>query len=325
MATAKAMRVYKSGGPDVLQWENFDPGSPGAGQVRVRHTAIGLNFIDIYHRTGLYPLPFPHGLGLEAAGIVEAAGPDVKSPRVGDRVAYTTGPAGAYADINLVPADRLVVLPEDIDDRTAAALMMKGLTAWYLLHKTFAVKRGHTILVHAAAGGVGQVLSRWGKALGAKIIGTVGSAEKVSIAREAGCDHVLISRQDFVKEVRDITGGAGVDVVYDGIGKDTFMASLDCLKPRGLMASYGSASGPVPPFEPGILSAKGSLFLTRPSLMHYTATRAELEEGAGALFDAVRKKIVRATVTATFALKDAAEAQRQLESRRTTGTVLLIP
>lgn len=325
MATPKAMRVYKSGGPDVLQWEDFDPGAPAAGQVRVRHTAIGVNFIDIYHRSGLYPLPFPHGIGLEAAGTVEAVGPGVKSPRLGDRVAYASGPAGAYAEFNLVPADRLVILPDDIDDRTAAALMLKGLTAWYLLHKTFAVKKGQTILVHAAAGGVGQMLSRWGKAMGAKVIGTVGHQDKVDIAREAGCDHVLISRQDFVKDVREITGGVGVEVVYDGIGKDTFMASLDCLKPRGLMASYGSASGPVPTFEPGILSAKGSLFLTRPSLMHYTATRAELEEGAGALFDAVRKKIARAAITATFALKDAAEAQRQLESRKTTGAVLLIP
>ncbi len=325
MATAKAMRVNKSGGPDVLQWQDFDPGAPAAGQVRVRHTAVGVNFIDIYHRTGLYPLPFPHGLGLEAAGIVEAVGPGVKSPRVGERVAYANGPPGAYAEFNLVMADRLVILPDDIDDKAAAALMLKGLTAWYLLHKTFAVKKGHTILVHAAAGGVGQLLSRWGKALGAKVIGTVGNPEKVGIAREAGCDHVLISRQDFLKELRDITGGAGVEVVYDGIGKDTFMASLDCLKPRGMMVSYGNASGPVPAFEPGILSAKGSLFLTRPSLMHYTATRAELEEGAAALFDAVRKKIICASVTATFALKDAAEAQRQLESRKTTGAVLLIP
>ncbi len=320
-----AIRIHEYGGPEKMRWEEVAVGTPGPGEVRVRNTAVGLNYIDTYHRTGLYPLPLPLTLGMEGAGVVEAVGPKVKEFKQGDRVAYAQ-PIGAYAEVCLRPADRLVKLPAAIDDRTAAAMMLKGMTAQYLLRRTYKVKKGDTILVHAAAGGVGQILCQWAKYLGATVIGTVGSDAKAPLAKKAGCKHVIVlSREKFPERVKQITKGAGVPVVYDGIGKDTFMDSLDCLAPLGLMVSYGNASGAVPPFNPGILSQKGSLFLTRPTLMTYVAKRDDLVRTARELFEVVKKRIVRITINQTYPLREAAQAHRDLEARKTTGSTVLLP
>jgi NADPH2:quinone reductase len=322
---AYAMRIHENGGPEKLRWEEVQVGAPGEGQVRVRSTAVGLNFIDTYQRSGLYPMPLPFTLGSEGAGVVEAVGPKVKEFKAGDRVAYS-GPLGAYAEVLMRPADRLVKIPAGVDDRTAAAMMLKGLTAQYLLRRTYRVKKGDTIVMHAAAGGVGQILCQWAKALGATVIGTVGSDEKVALAKKAGCKHVIVtSREKVSARVKEITKGAGVPVVYDGVGKDTFMDSLDCLAPLGLLASFGNASGAVTQFNPGVLAAKGSLFLTRPTLGSYTATRADLVKAAAELFAVVKSGKVKITINQTYPLRDAAEAHRDLESRKTTGQTVLLP
>lgn len=320
-----AMRIHEQGGPEKLRWEEVQVGEPGPGQVRVRNAAVGLNFVDTYQRSGLYPMPLPFTLGSEGAGVVEAVGPKVKDLKVGDRVAYA-GPIGAYAEVLLRPADRLVKIPAGVDDRTAAAMMLKGLTAQYLIRRTYRVKKGDTILMHAAAGGVGLILCQWAKALGATVIGTVGSDEKAVLAKKAGCKHVIVtSRENFVERVKAITKGKGVPVVYDGVGKDTFMGSLDCLSPLGLMVSFGNASGAVPPFNAGILSQKGSLFLTRPTLATYTASRADLVKAAQELFSVVKSGKVRIAINQTYPLREAARAQSDLESRKTTGSTVLIP
>ena len=322
----QAIRFHETGGPEVLRWENVEVGQPGPGQARVRHEAVGLNFIDTYHRTGLYPLPLPSGLGLEGAGTVEAVGEGVTSLKPGDRVAYAGGPIGAYAEERLIPADRLLKLPESIDFRTGAAMMLQGLTAAYLLHRTYPVKAGDTILVHAAAGGVGLIACQWAKALGATVIGTVSTEAKADLARAHGCDHpILYTQENFAQRVREITGGEGVPVVYDGIGKDTFAGSLDSLRPLGMMVSFGNASGPVGLIDPLVLSQKGSLFFTRPTLMHYTAKRADLEALAGELFAMVTSGKVKIEVNQTFALKDAVAAHIALEGRQTTGSTVLLP
>jgi len=319
------MRVYEYGGPEKLRWEQVQVGAPGEGQVRVRTTAVGLNFVDTYQRSGLYQMPLPFTPGSEGAGVIEAVGPKVKEFKPGDRVAYS-GPVGAYSEVLLRPADRLVKIPAGIDDRTAAAMMLKGLTAQYLLRRTYRVKKGDTILVHAAAGGVGQILSQWARALGATVIGTVGSDEKAALARKAGCKHVIVtSREKFVEQVKAITKNKGVPVVYDGVGKDTFMDSLDCLAPLGLLASFGNASGAVTQFNPGVLAQKGSLFLTRPTLLTYTATREALLGAARELFAVVKSGKVRISINQTYPLREAAQAQRDLESRKTTGSTVLIP
>jgi NADPH2:quinone reductase len=319
------MRVHEYGGPEKLRWEEVQVGAPGEGQVLVRNTAIGLNFVDTYQRSGLYPMQLPFTPGSEGAGVVEAVGPKVKEFKLGDRVAYAS-PIGAYAEVLLRPADRLVKIPAGIDERTAAAMMLKGLTAQYLLRRTYRVKKGDTILMHAAAGGVGQILCQWAKALGATVIGTVGSDEKVELAKKAGCKHVIVlSREKFVERVKDITKGKGVPVVYDGIGKDTFMDSLDCLAPLGLMASFGNASGAVTQFNPGVLAQKGSLFLTRPTLNTYAASREALLSGARELFAVVKSRKVKISINQTYPLREAAQAQRDLEARRTTGSTVLIP
>lgn len=325
---AKRIVVRRFGGPEVLELENWEPPAPGPGEVLLRHRAIGLNFIDIYFRTGLYPPPqgLPFTPGLEASGVIEALGEGVANFAVGQRVAYGTGPLGAYADLRTMPADKLIAIPEEISDEVAAAMMLKGMTAQYLLKQTYAVKPGDTILVHAAAGGVGLILCQWAKHLGATVIGTVGSREKAEIARAHGCDHPIIyTEEDFAERVKEITGGKGVAVVYDGVGKATFLKSLDCLRPRGLMVSFGNASGPVDNFNLGILSQKGSLYVTRPTLFHYTSTRADLEACARDVIDVVRRGIVRIEVKQRFPLEQAAEAHRALESRRTIGATVLIP
>ncbi len=324
---SKAIRVERTGGPEALQWADVPVGKPGPGEALVRHTAIGVNFIDVYHRRGLYPLPsLPAVIGLEAAGRVEAVGPGVTEVVPGDRVAYAGGPTGAYSEARVIPSDRLVKLPDGIDDRRAAAMMLKGMTAEYLLRRTYAVKPGDAILVHAAAGGVGLIVCQWAKTLGATVIGTVGTKDKADLANTHGCDHVIVTgEEDFVARVREITGGEGVSVVYDSVGKDTFMRSLDCLRPRGLMVSFGQASGMVPPLDIAILSVKGSLFLTRPTLMTYTAMREDLMASAAALFDAVLRGVVRIEVRQTYPLQDAARAHADLEARKTTGSTVLIP
>ncbi len=323
----KAICIERTGGPEVLQWVDVPEGHPGAGEARVRHAAVGLNFIDVYHRRGVYPLPsLPAVLGLEAAGRVEAVGPGVTGVAVGDRVAYAGGPTGAYSEARVIPADRLVKLPDGIDDRRAAAMMLKGMTAEYLLRRTFPVIPGQTILFHAAAGGVGLIACQWARTLGATVIGTVGTKDKAELANTHGCDHVIVTgEEDVVARVREITGGEGVSVVYDAVGKDTFMRSLDCLRPRGLMVSFGQASGMVPPLDISILSAKGSLFLTRPTLMTYTASREDLVMSATALFDAVLRGAVKIEIRQTYPLRDAARAHADLEARRTTGSTVLLP
>lgn len=320
-----AIRAHQTGGPEVLQWEEVTVGDPGPGEVRVRNTAVGLNFIDTYHRSGLYPMPMPLTLGSEGAGVIEAVGPKVKGFKKGDRVAYAQ-PIGAYAEVLIRPVARLVKIPAGITDQTAAAMMLKGMTAWYLLRRTFKVKKGDTILVHAAAGGVGQILCQWGKHLGATVIGTVGSDAKAPLAKKAGCKHVIVaSREKISQRVRDLTKGRGVPVVYDGIGKETFMESLDCLSPLGTMASFGNASGAVPPVNIGILAQKGSLFLTRPTLVNYTATRDDLDAAARDLFAVVKKGAVKISINQTYPLREAAQAHRDLEGRKTTGSTVLLP
>ena len=320
------IRIAETGGPEVMKLVDTEVGAPGPGQVRVRQTAVGLNYIDTYHRSGLYPLQFPSGLGLEAAGVVEEVGEGVNSLRVGDRIAYGTGPIGAYADMRNLPANRLVKLLPSISDETAAGMMLKGMTARYLLRATYVVKPGDTILLHAAAGGVGLIMSQWAKALGATVIGTVGSDAKADIARAHGCDHVINSAtEDTVKRVRELTGGKGVPVVYDGVGKDTLMISLDCLSPRGLMVSFGNASGPVPPLDLLQLSAKGSLYVTRPTLNTYTASDADLQETAQDLVSVVASGKVKIPVNQRYALADVVQAHRDLEGRKTTGTTVLLP
>ena len=323
----KAIRIHQYGGPEALRWEEVEVGDPGPGQLQVRHGAVGLNYIDVYHRTGLYPLPsLPWTLGMEGAGQVEAVGEGVTEFKVGDRVAYATPPVGAYAEVRLIAADRVVALPDAIDDRTAAAMMLQGMTAQYLLRRTYRVQPGDAILLHAAAGGVGLIASQWARHLGAIVIGTVGSDEKAELARAHGCHHVIVySRENFVERVREITGGQGVAVVYDSVGKETFMGSLDCLRPLGMMVSFGNASGPVPPFDPGILAAKGSLFLTRPTLMTYTAQRPDLLASAAELFAVVASSAVNIEVRQTYPLAEAAQAHRDLEARRTTGSTVLLP
>jgi NADPH:quinone reductase len=322
----KAIRFAKAGGPEVLSLEDVELPPPAAGQVRVRHKAIGVNFIDTYHRTGLYPVPLPSGIGVEAAGVVEALGPNVTLLKAGDRVGYCGGPIGAYAEASNVAAERLVKLPPRVSDEQAAAAMLKGMTAQYLLKRTFAVKAGQTILFHAAAGGVGLIACQWAKHLGATVIGTVGSDDKLELARAHGCAHVINTRkEDWGKRVREITKGEGVPVVYDSVGKDTFEGSLGCLAVRGFMVSFGNASGAVPPFEPGILSAKGSLYLTRPTLVHYTRTSKELQETADDLFGVIASGAVKIAVNQRFALADARLAHEALHSRNTTGATVLIP
>lgn len=322
----KAIRFAETGDPDVLVCEDVDLPAPAPGMVQIKHGAIGVNFIDTYHRSGLYRLDLPSGIGLEAAGTIEALGEGVVGFKVGDRVGYCSGPLGAYAKANNVAADRLVRLPEGIDDVTAAASMMKGFTARYLLKQTFPVQPGQTILFHAAAGGVGLIACQWAKALGVKVIGTVGSNEKIDLAKEAGCHAVFNARtEDWVAGVRDLTDGTGVPAVYDSVGKDTFEGSLDCLALRGMMISYGNASGAVPAFEPGILSAKGSLFLTRPTLFHYTKKPEDLQTTAADFFAAVQSGKIRITVGQQFALADAKFAHLALHSRQTIGSTVLIP
>jgi NADPH2:quinone reductase len=322
----KAIRFHQTGGPEVLRLDDVDVGDPGPGEARVRHTAIGVNFIDVYHRSGLYPLPLPSGVGVEGAGVVEAVGAGVKHVRAGDRVAYTGGPPGSYAQARLAPADRLVVLPPGVDDRTAAAIMTKGLTVRSFVRRTYPVKAGETVLVHAAAGGVGLIMVQWLKLLGATVIGTVGSDAKAALARAAGADHVIVySREDFAKRVRELTGGAGVPVVYDSVGKATFEGSLDSLAPLGLMVSFGNASGPVPPFEIATLAKKGSLLLTRPTVFTYIARREDLEAAAAELFEVVSSGRVKVELGRTWPLAEAAEAQRALAARETTGSLLLLP
>lgn len=321
-----AIRIERTGGPEVLQWRAVEVGEPGPTEVRLRHHAVGLNFIDIYHRTGLYPLPLPSGIGLEGAGIVEAVGAGVTDVSMGDRVAYAGGPVGAYAQVRCMPADRLVRLPEGIGFEQAAAMMLQGLTAQYLLRRTYPVKAGDVVLIHAAAGGVGLITCQWASALGATVIGVVGSDAKAELALAHGCRYPIVStRENLTQRVREITGGAGVAVVYDSVGKDTFMASLDCLRPLGLMVSFGNASGPVPPVDVALLAQKGSLFLTRPTLFTYTAKRDDLLRMARDLFDVVVSGTVKIEVNQTYALADAARAQQDLEARRTTGSTVLLP
>ncbi len=322
----QAIRIHQTGGPEVLSWEPVDVPAPAAGEATVRHHAVGLNFIDTYHRTGLYPLPLPSGLGLEGAGVVEAVGEGVSEVKVGDRVAYAGGPVGAYAQVRNIPAHRLLVLPDRIGFETAAAMMLQGLTAAYLLRRTYRVQPGDAILFHAAAGGVGLIACQWAKALGCTVIGTVGSAAKAELAKAHGCDHVInYSTENFTQRVREITGGEGVPVVYDGVGKDTFTGSLDSLRPLGMMVSFGNASGPVPPVDLLQLSSRGGLFITRPALVHYTTKRSDLEALGAELFEMVGSGKVRIEVNQRYPLAEAAQAHRDLEARRTTGSTILLP
>lgn len=318
-----AIRVHETGGPEVLKWAEVEVGEPGPGQARLRQEAAGLNFIDVYHRTGLYPQPLPFTPGVEGAGLVEAVGPDVEELKIGDRVAYA-GPIGGYAEVRLIDAGRLVKLPDAIPSEQAAAAMLQGMTVHMLLRRVYPVKAGDMILIHAAAGGVGLIACQWAKALGATVIGTVGSDEKAELARAHGCDHPIVyTRDDFAAEVDHITGGKKLPVVYDSVGRETFLKSLDCLAPRGMMVSFGNASGPPDPIAPGLLAQKGSLFLTRPTLFNYIATRPELEEAAGELFGMLASGKVKVEVKQRFALADAAEAHRALESRKTSGSTVL--
>lgn len=318
------IRIHDTGGPDVLKWEELDVPAPGPGEARVRQTAAGLNFIDVYHRTGLYPLELPSTIGMEGAGVVEEVGNQVKDLKVGDRVAYADLPVGAYAEVRVMPAHRLVPLPDTISNEQAAAMMLQGMTAEYLIRRTYKVEPGQTVLVHAAAGGVGLIACQWLKLLGATVIGTVGSDAKAELARAHGCDYPIVyTREDFVVRVRDITDGNGVPVVYDSVGKDTFEGSLDCLSPRGMLVLFGNSSGPVSDFNTGLLAQKGSHYLTRPTLMTYNAKRADLLDSARALFDVVSKG-VRVEINQKFPLRDAAAAHQALEARKTTGSTILI-
>ncbi len=323
----KAIRIYETGGTEVMRWEDDDPGQPATGEALVRHEAVGLNFIDVYHRTGLYPLPsLPAILGMEGSGIVEAVAEGVTEVAAGDRVAYAGLTPGAYAETRLIPADRLVKLPDAISTQQGAAMMLQGMTARYLLRGCYNVKAGDTILIHAAAGGVGSIACQWAHHLGATVIGTAGSQKKAELALAHGCHHVILySEEDFAERTREITAGKGVDVVYDSVGQATFMKSLDCLRPMGMMVSFGQASGLVPPFDPGLLSAKGSLFLTRPSLMTYTAERDALLEHARDLFEVVQSGAVKIEIRQTYPLSEASRAHQDLEARKTTGSTILIP
>ncbi|MEJ2655979.1 MAG: quinone oxidoreductase [Desulfobacterales bacterium] len=322
----KAVMMEKTGGPEVLQWVDYDPGQPKAGEVLLRHEAVGLNFIDVYHRSGLYPLPaMPFIPGMEGAGVVEAVGEGVSELKKGDRVAYAGLPPGAYAEVRIIPAHRLVKLPDGISTRQAATMMLQGMTARYLLHGCYGVKAGDFILIHAAAGGVGLLVCQWAKYLGATVIGTAGSPEKADLAASHGCDHPILYRdEDFVARVKEITNGRGVDAVYDSVGQSTFMKSLDCLRPMGMMVSFGQSSGSVSPIDVGVLGAKGSLFLTRPSLMTYTARREDLLAHARDLFEVVEKGVVKIEIRQTYPLAEAAKAHRDLEDRKTTGSTLLV-
>ncbi|MES2354097.1 MAG: quinone oxidoreductase [Pseudomonadota bacterium] len=322
---AHAIRIHQTGGPEVMKWESVEIGKPKVGEVILRQVAVGLNFIDVYHRTGLYPAPLPAILGLEGAGIITEVGPDVTDFRIGDHVAYAGGPLGAYAEIRAIPADRLVKLPPQISDQQAAAMMLQGMTAQYLLCRTYRVQKTDTILVHAAAGGVGSILCQWARHIGATVIGTVSSEQKAEIAKSNGCTYPIIyTQEDFQSRVMEITEGEKVSVVYDSVGKDTFAKSLDCLRPLGTLALFGQSSGPIPPFDLSQLAAKGSLFITRPTLMTYTAKRNDLLRSASELFEVVNSGAVKISVNQTYALKDAANAHRDLEARKTTGASVMI-
>ena len=322
----KAIRMSRTGGPEVMEYVDVELGPPGPGEAQVRHEAVGLNFIDVYFRTGLYPQPLPAGLGMEAAGVVEAVGPGVTEVKVGDRVAYASRPNGAYAQARNMPASVLLVLPDKIGFETAAAMMLQGLTVQYLFHRTVALKAGDTVLFHAAAGGVGLIACQWAKVLGVTLIGTVGSDEKAALAKAHGAAHVInYNTENFVERVREITGGEGVRAVYDSIGKDTFTGSLDCLAPLGMMVSFGNASGPVPPFALTELSSRGSLFITRPALFNYTARRADLEAMAASLFGVVGSAAVQIEINQRYHLADVAQAHLDLEGRKTTGSSILLP
>jgi NADPH2:quinone reductase len=323
---ANAIRIHETGGPEVMRWEEIDVPSAGPGEVTIKNHACGLNFIDTYQRSGLYPLTMPSGLGLEGAGVVEAVGPGVSDFKPGDRVAYCSAPNGAYATYRNYPAERLIKIPDSVDFETAAGMMLQGMTVEFLLRRTYPVKAGDFVLFHAAAGGVGTIAVQWLASLGAVTIGTAGSPEKCAIAKSLGATHVINYRsEDWVKKVKEITDGKGVHVVYDGVGKDTFLPSLDCLRMRGMMVTFGNASGPVPEIPPLLLSQKGSLFLTRPTLFHYIASRADLELSASALFDVVNRGVVKIQIGHRYPLKDAAEAHRDLQARKTTGATILIP
>lgn len=322
----KAIQIRRFGGPEVLEVNDVPVPVPAAGEALVRHVAIGLNFIDTYHRSGLYPLAFPAGLGLEAAGVVEAVGPGVAGLAPGDRVAYCSPPPGAYAEMRAFPAEKLVRLPAGIDERTAAAAMLKGLTAWYLLRRSYPVQPGDAVLVYAAAGGVGLILSQWAASLGVRVIGVAGTPAKAALARANGCAEVVLADDPrFVAKVRELSGGAGVAAAYDSVGKSTFLQSLDCLRRHGVMVSYGNASGPVEPFTPLELAKRGSLYVTRPTLFDFIGTRPELEAGTAELFGLIAKGTVKVSVGQTYALADVAQAHRDLEGRRTTGSTLLLP
>ena len=320
----KAIRIHQQGGPEVLKWEDVQVGDPGPGEARIRHKACGLNFLDVYQRSGLYKIALPAGMGNEAAGVVEAVGAGVTNVKAGDRVAYSGGAPGAYSEVRVMPAERLVSLPDSISFETGAAMMLKGLTAQYLIKQTYQVRAGETVLWHAAAGGVGLIACQWLKLLGVTVIATAGSAEKCELAKAHGADHCIDYRKEnFVERVKALTGGKGVPVVYDSVGKDTFAGSLDCLQPRGLMVSFGNASGAVPPFELATLSAKGSLYITRPTLVTYTGKRDDLAAGAKDLFEVVSSRKVKIEINHRYALKDAAQAHRDLEARKTTGSTVL--
>jgi NADPH2:quinone reductase len=321
-----AIRIHQQGGPEVMQWEEITVGDPGPGQARVRQTAVGLNYLDTYHRSGLYKLQMPSGIGSEGAGVVEAVGAGVTDIKAGDRVAYCGGPPGSYAQVRVMPADRLVRLPDGVSERTAATLMLKGLTTQYLFRQTYPLKSGDTIVFHAAAGGVGLIACQWARALGVTMIGTVGSDEKAAIAKQHGCAHTIVyTREDYVVRVKEITGGKGVPVVYDGVGKAMFPSSLDCLQPRGLYVNFGNASGPVPPVDLLMLTAKGSLYVTRPTLVTYTASRPAMLAMAEEMFDLVKSGKLVSEARQTYPLKDAVQSHRDLEARKTTGSTLLIP
>ena len=320
-----AIMIQQPGGPEEMRWEEVQIGAPGPGEVRLTQSAIGLNYIDCYHRSGLYPLEMPHGIGMEAAGTVEEVGDGVTELAVGDRVAYACPPPGAYAEVRNISADKVVKLPDSIDNETAAAMMLQGMTVQYLIRSTFRVQAGQTVLFHAAAGGVGLIACQWLKQLGVTVIGTVGSPEKAELAKAHGCDHTILYREEsFVDRVLELTDGVGVPVVYDSVGSDTYPGSLDCLEPRGMFVSFGNASGPITNFDPGLLAAKGSLFFTRPTLMTYTATRDDLVASANDLFEAVQKG-VKIEIHQRYALQDAAQAHRDLEARKTTGSTIFLP
>lgn len=322
----KAIRFHKPGGPEVMRLEDVDLAAPAAGEVQVRHTAIGLNYIDTYHRSGLYPLPMPHGLGMEGAGTIAAVGAGVSDLKAGDRIAYAAPPPGSYSEARNIEATKVVKVPDGVDDKTAAAMMLKGMTAQYLIRQVYKVQSGDTILIHAAAGGVGLIVSQWAKALGATVIGTVSSDAKAALAKANGCDHPIIyTRDNFVEMVLEITGGKKLPVVYDSIGKDTWPASLDVLRPRGTMVSFGQASGPIPPVDLGIFAQKGSLVFTRPTLMTFTATKEGLATMANDLFDAVKSGKVKINIEQTYALADVVKAHQDLEGRKTTGSTVLMP